>query len=392
MGLNDHGVQLVPVTRTRGLFSHLLFLHSIASHSFGPTGRKFILQLSGSSGKAKLTSFSLSLIEALKPSDPFAVFLQNLILRHLRSFRDQGLLCILMFLELALSTCQPCDHQERESLSESERLETLAGSKSFGVHVEFLSSLDCSLLHRDSSSHIRQQHLSIALAALEEWILDYFAWASCPVVIRWASGENISTCPLNNEHDAAQLTHGKHQHRQEWFLRSILRSVLVPKLSFRLNGREISFLVDLVMEAFRSVEEKASFRIFPVPGLSVLSSKVVQGLVIDASIPSDSRLRAEVDRSRIVLFDVALEPFDGSAYQHAATGAFQFSRHRNVSENGDEDALRHLRHLVENLHRSRVHVLACQRGIDPAIQEECLRRGILPLERLSVRHMKSLQV
>eukprot|EP00960_Hanusia_phi_P074393 768230-Hanusia_phi.AAC.2 len=249
MDLNDHCVQIVPVKTTRGFFPHLLFLQCVSSHCFGPKGRKCILHSGGSVVKAKLTSLSSSLIEALTPNDTFGIFLQNLILRHVRSFRDQGLFCILVFLELLPSAFQPSANEENDSLNSIQ--ETLVGSKYFGVHVEFLSLHNRSLPAHNQVSINSHHHLLIALDIVEEWIHEYFNWKRCPVIIRWTFNDSSALCSSHPVQDEVHQRPQDHQFcRQERFLRAILRSFLTPKLNFRLREKELNFLIDLVLEAY----------------------------------------------------------------------------------------------------------------------------------------------
>ena len=409
MGLNDHGVQLVPVTRTRGLFSHLLFLHSIASHSFGPIGRKVILQLSGSSGKAKLTSLSLSLIEvSLSLINPwlwsccrlwsqaiplqsscriwFSVMCDLFVIRVSCAFwcswswlfRRVRLLPPSLpnwFSSLAMWPPRARELEWEWALRNAFWLKIFWGPCRIFVQFGLLVASSGFVIAHPSTTSF---YCSCCPWGVDTWLFrlgklprsgslgerrkcfDFSSqqWARCCSVDPWqtsTSSRIVSSIYFEIRSGAEVKFSSEWEGNQfsGWSCDGSIQKVICPSwcsMTDRLLKRwRRSFYPDISCPWIVCFEVRSIWWHEQTSDSISNSSKVVQGLVIDASIPSDSRLRsdwahripltlqvthrAEVDRSRIVLFDVALEPFDGSAYQHAATGAFQFSHQRNVSEN-----------------------------------------------------------
>ena len=126
--------------------------------------------------------------------------------------------------------------------------------------------------------------------------------------------------------------------------------------------------------------------------LSPLShSKVVEGVLVDWDLPLEAALllpswRAAAPSAadsvhRVLLFDVCLQPTAGSELVPLVPEA----RRRG---NGAEDWCMR---FVEQVKALGVKVLLSQKTIHPTLRLQLLHSSILPLERLSIRHMAAVR-
>ncbi|CAK0833772.1 unnamed protein product [Prorocentrum cordatum] len=194
---------------------------------------------------------------------------------------------------------------------------------------------------------------------------------------------------------------------------SLLRSSLCKPVAFT-SARDASHLGVIVLEAFlealprgdmESFDPEANIHAGPAAcwfcGPAVLWSSAVEGLVLDtpAAIVSSSERYGE--NSMLALFDVSLESWLPSA-PVGQTGAPPLGLEALAVETPCDGApadvgmlrqweLSQFERLARALLEAGVHVLACQKLVDPWLEDFLRCRGVSVLSRLSLRHVGHLR-
>lgn len=136
-------------------------------------------------------------------------------------------------------------------------------------------------------------------------------------------------------------------------------------------------------------------RFVSLPGFRPTDSWVVTaGALLDLPLPEDGR--HSIESAAVALFDVSLRAPEAEVNVVSTTGtggAGEGGDSTKASESADvvwgtgAVEVAQLERLGRQLVRHNVGLVACQRLIHPWLKRFLLSRGIIPLERLSIRHI-----
>lgn len=195
---------------------------------------------------------------------------------------------------------------------------------------------------------------------------------------------------------------------------ALTRAVLSPKHSCGLSSRQADHAAALIVQAFLSALEddglepgggaerlQPPVRVVAVPGLDPGDSSCEAGLMLDLPVPVAAAAQLlPAGPGLLALFDAPLDVPQADGGSGGADDAL--AKHRaplvlsSSGSGGDEAwsaagaAVQQLLQLAEVLQGLGVKVVACQRGIHPAMQQALAQRGLLPLARLSALHAAHL--
>jgi chaperonin GroEL (HSP60 family) len=177
----------------------------------------------------------------------------------------------------------------------------------------------------------------------------------------------------------------------------LAKSALQTKAVCRLSVREVDFLAVLLVQAFiagltmdhaAGVISVPMVRVLCLVGRDSLASEMLNGVLVDIPLPPGAP--RTMGATSTVLYNVNL---DFSASE-------QFSEHvpvAVVARAGDEGewaaselSRRAMEELCEEWARLGVGLVASQKRIHPYLKHRLLAIGVVPLERLSIRHIQAL--
>jgi hypothetical protein len=174
-----------------------------------------------------------------------------------------------------------------------------------------------------------------------------------------------------------------------------VHSILGAKGSVRLAQDEVVLLSSLVVQAFLSVAVGRSsvddVRVWTAVGRPVSESRVlVNAVVIDTLLPSQIPVKfldnsASGQLLSVVLYDVSLM-FEATAGLEVRTTGHTIDA-PSLSEKEAAD----LTAIGERFVAMNVTVVGTQKLMHPFLEAYLVAHGILPLQRLSVRHIAALQ-
>eukprot|EP00898_Chlorokybus_atmophyticus_P000133 jgi/Chlat1/111/Chrsp1S03087 len=337
-------------------------LSGMALASLGPHGRHHILQTKERAGSAVVSSISGRVFIAVARLDnAVARFLvDNTVLAQHGTYGDGGLLALALASQLVNAALQQC-------ATPALRL----------VFVEGVTSaLHCCALDKRSAS---SQACNCGSAQGNT--------ASPPPAVRLRLQWSDLPCIL-----------------------ALVRGVVAAKQVCGLTSLEVDKLCIMLVRAFiASVPDKHDgnhladgpcVRIQEVLGQQPTRSQLVVGVVLDtplshevvpfavmASVPTTSGLN-------IAVFNVALDVQHPEQASHASDGSGVIPEGIIVDFSNEAERFSFikaqmvkLKQLAAALKALDVHVVASQKVIHPALQAHFLLLGILPLERLSARHI-----
>ena len=145
----------------------------------------------------------------------------------------------------------------------------------------------------------------------------------------------------------------------------------------------------LVSAYLESGDAGRAIRFARVVGKSVSECSFRAGLLLDIPLPADAAAalrRLYRVSTTVALFSCALEPGAGERDAEESVG----SAVHGASWTPVTSAVAAAR-FVSLMVRLRVAMVACQRGIHPSLRAALLDAHILPLERLSARHLSAFQ-
>jgi len=180
---------------------------------------------------------------------------------------------------------------------------------------------------------------------------------------------------------------------------AIIRAVISPKLTvFGVSEVDTEHLVRLVAEGFIGAvgpdpTSQPCVQLTCVAGLPVAASQCSQSLLLDTPLAAEDGFLLPMTVATVAVFTC---PLDLPSQFHSLETADGLPSHRRIERHhahGEEDwspegeHLASLRSLLLELARLKVRVVASQRVIHPAVRAMCRHLRILPLERLSARHI-----
>mmetsp|Transcript_19947 Transcript_19947/g.32725 ORF Transcript_19947/g.32725 Transcript_19947/m.32725 type:complete len:382 (-) Transcript_19947:116-1261(-) len=182
---------------------------------------------------------------------------------------------------------------------------------------------------------------------------------------------------------------------------ALVRAVLGSKVACRLDSQGLSRLGVAILEAFLSslpagaesddefgqLQSLApSIRYLSVTGYDSAESECVAGgVILDMSLPDNlpDSLVPKLRNALTVLYDISLEPPDANFVMESTV--------HSVWNASEVDRARLLK-LAEKFASEGVRIVCSQKLIAPFLKEALMQQGILPLERLSIRHIQAVQL
>jgi len=180
---------------------------------------------------------------------------------------------------------------------------------------------------------------------------------------------------------------------------ALARSVVAPKQKVCADARETDHVCRTLAEAFVLALPEDAFRkphigLITVVGPNVLHTFTTSNLVVDVPMTHQIEKMLPLESPSIVVFNTSLDiDLDRHAQEPAASGEGQGVQIRITG--GDPAAamnyeLALLSRLVDSLAGEGVAVAASQKTIHPFVKQELVQRGIVPIERLSLRHVDAV--
>ena len=170
---------------------------------------------------------------------------------------------------------------------------------------------------------------------------------------------------------------------------AVIQGVIGAKKACGLDEQEQRLLCVLILQAFLSAlsaeQQTAPFiRKVGIVGPTTIESQCIDGMLLEMPAHLAERsFDAQHGDSRVVLFDIALEPIQQYSHvQLESTAADDLS--------GGGVAMVRLERLANALAESGVRLVLCQRGVHPDVQRLFLARGIASVERLALRNMSAV--
>eukprot|EP00873_Tetraselmis_striata_P026760 jgi/Tetstr1/447024/TSEL_034482.t1 len=322
-------------------------VHRLCLPSIGPAGRHTIIQANEESGATTLSATSLRLLEGVTWRSAITRLLVDMtaVAQH-RNCGDGGLLCACVASRLILDALQ----QPNTSIAGRVR----GWNTALQWCVEALGQQMPSGTPAHTGNH------------------DTPPPPLC-LPIRWNSLASIT---------------------------AMIRAVLSPKLTvFGVAEADGERLVRLVAEGFvgalgGGVSAAPCVQVMGVSGLLPADSHCVQGLLLDTPLAPEDRAMLPLTAATAAVFtcplDVpqqltSLETADGRPSQQLLEVAGPSGRQPDWAPGSEH--LAELEQLLGRLARLGVRVVASQRVIDPAARAACRQLGMVPLERLSARHI-----
>jgi hypothetical protein len=222
------------------------------------------------------------------------------------------------------------------------------------------------------------------------WVLEYIQDPNCPVKQKVRYSKSFLSLLLISLSDLSTVL-------------AIVRTVIGTKQISRLQGDELNKISVLVVESFLNSLNSSitaswspNIRYLHVFG-DVMSSHTIKGVAIDFGLPLESP--KSLKNVKLALFNVSLVPaeIDNENYQPIGKNiTFE------LEESHPSDPFERLRTLANELISLGVIVIASQKLIHPFLQRLLLdkarkirncvnRQGIIPLERLSNRHIDAVR-
>ncbi|XP_030834395.1 McKusick-Kaufman/Bardet-Biedl syndromes putative chaperonin-like isoform X2 [Strongylocentrotus purpuratus] len=185
-------------------------------------------------------------------------------------------------------------------------------------------------------------------------------------------------------------------------LLSLVRSVIASKPGCGLVKQDLHLIASLVVQSFiSSIPSVDHGQPLTIPEVQVIGvegempsgSHILEGILIEApDIPAFYTKDLQVPRIdsgrdagciRVVLFNISLS---GDSEEYADVG-FELS----PGLTAEASNLQAMRDLVDQLVDTRVGLVACQKVIHPSIKRYLRQKGILSIDRLSIRHIRAVQ-
>ena len=178
---------------------------------------------------------------------------------------------------------------------------------------------------------------------------------------------------------------------------SLVRSSLATKGVMRLTSQSVEYLSVLIVKAFlRGIQTNEEAGTISVPNVRILcpvgqdpmASEVIEGVIVDIPLPPGApRVLGKV---KTVLYNVNLDLAPTEQYAENVVVTAVAS-----SEDPEEWARvkvseRAMTDLCDEWVRLGVGMVASQKRIHPFLKHLLLSRGLVPFERLSIRHIQAL--
>lgn len=186
---------------------------------------------------------------------------------------------------------------------------------------------------------------------------------------------------------------------------ALLRSVLSPKILAAPDADAVDIIAVQLLQAFILVCPKAEraqvnsslfadftsgIRIHKVVGGPHELSRCVEGIIIDTPVPvgpSDEQQLEYTPGGRVLVFIAAL---DVKLVDERSVGVVKFEENARRWVPRAEQERRLASTLVGACQQLQIKVVICQRVINRHLQEQLVKAGIVPLERVSVRHIDAV--
>jgi hypothetical protein len=181
---------------------------------------------------------------------------------------------------------------------------------------------------------------------------------------------------------------------------AVIRGVIGSKQACALQQDELELVCVLVLQAFLSALPSEANPTVPfvrqvgAVGASAIESRCVDGVLLD--LPGtfdDDRPIGRDTHLAVALFDVPLEPTvaSSSVYSMEAHVGAETAPQEGECWSGGQAAMTMLTRLCDGLAEACVGAVLCQKGIHPQLQRLLWYRGIVAIERLSLRNMTAVR-
>ena len=350
----------------------LRMLHSIASTSIGPAGRPKLIRPHGQCSSVTVTSVSHRLFGNLKLSHPIGRVVQQLLVARQARGSDGGLLTVLLACRLILSA-----HERR-----------LPARLCASLLPEVLAcSVRAVLGEGDGSQRLAGGGVPYLPASAPLRMSDM---RSLLAVVRAVLAPKRVAFPGAEPEDIERLA--------VLLVSAFVRSLPDGAAAATANPSEAAEARSSRAAAARAAMLLPGVRQLAVIGPRVGDTELIDGVLIDTGWPLGAALPEEIAGGLpVALYDVSLEAALPEGLDAGVSltmrcdgrGPAEDPDGSDSAAGAESEAL--LRRFADGVARAGVRVLGCQQRVAPALVRLLLDRGVLPLPRLSLRHVGAVR-
>jgi chaperonin GroEL (HSP60 family) len=331
----EGGSEVYARDRTRSEFvAGVRRLSAVATSAYGPAGQFTIIQPNAETDAIGVTTVSSRIFENIRVRDPCSRALLELVRSHAARIGDGGLFM------LSLATAL--------------------------VHKALDGPTSAVSITTRTIAHER------AMEALEAWL---------------ASPRCRFACALHWDCTSSSI--------------AVIRGVIGPKQACGLQQDELELLCVLVLQAFLSALPSDTNPTVPfvrqvgAVGASAMESRCIDGVLLDlpGTFDDDRPIKRDAHLA-VAVFDVPLEPTvaASSVYSMEAHIGTETLSQGSDCWSGGQAVMVMLTGLCDALAEAAVGAVLCQKGIHPQLQRLLWCRGIVAIERLSLRNMTAVRL
>lgn len=362
-------------------------LNDVASSSIGPLGKVHVMKRGiGANANFDMLSSSELLLDQLSFDHPIAKILSQALRAHNRSYHDHGYSFLFYCTGFVLRLLDQDDQVADNSMSRSGTFESLVTTM---MNLPKFSHVEAEWCHR----------------LLSNWIDQFFDVFPSK---RTATVDNIPLitqflCSILSSNHLVNMRDDEVQMLAIQLIKTFYRSVLPTSTTTPNAHRQFQTGPSISHVHIRTVVH---------PDTDLTQSKLVDGVLLDMTMPIEARYlihkHGNIQNLKVILYDVILDdnatipsskfnvsPPENGPNADSKTivigGDSSNTTPKSNIESLESRSIVFYEGWISKLMEMKIGIVACQKTIQPYVKSKLINRGILPLERLSLRHIEQFK-